>query len=72
MVTLTKFSQNTSKADHMKMGNLQNENGQLKSEIAQLKGQLSLMDEKHLRQDSEIQDKLRKQESEISNLRTEY
>ena len=71
MVTLTKFSQNTSKADHMKMGNLQNENGQLKSEIAQLKGQLSLMDEKHLRQDSEIQDKLLKQESEISNLRTE-
>ena len=71
MVTLNKFSQNISKVDHMKMCNLQNENGQLKTEIAQLKGQLTSMNEKHVRQDSEFKDKLHKQEGEINSLKTE-
>ena len=55
----------------MKMCNFQNENGQLKAEIDTLKGQLSSVNEKHLHQDSEFQDKLHRQESEITNLRTE-
>ena len=55
----------------MKMCNFQNDNVQLKAEIDTFKGQLSSVNEKHLHQDSECQDKLHRQESEITDLRTE-
>ena len=71
MVATDKFCKSSSKVNHIKICNLQEENGHLKSEITELKVQLSTTNEKHVLQQSEFQCKLQEREREISNLQTQ-
>ena len=71
MVTSDKCSQTTSKADQMKIFNLQEENVQLRTEITELKGQIRTVNEKLAYMDSEFKSKLNEKQTEIQTLKSE-
>ena len=71
VTTSDKCSQTTSKADQMKILNLQRENVQLRTEIAELKGHIKTVNEKLACTDSEYKSKLNEKQTEIQTLKSE-